>query len=143
MLDPSDRSGLIEIAAKGVTAPACKRAFVTGHVEVLGGFAPILPELPDGWVLSVTARHGTKFYVAVMPLDRPGKHLVGLMSEPDWSRWVGIDRQTAGYSIYTGDHPLLYEMNWRKAHDTGSQADAGGVRRAGNEGGRPRAPVLG
>jgi hypothetical protein len=61
-------------------------------------------------------------------MDRPGKYLVGLMSEPDWSCWVGAAIPGTGYSIYKGDHPLLYEQLWRSQHDPGNQDDTDRVR---------------
>lgn len=125
MLDPSDRSGLIEIAARLAPTPACRRAFVSGHVEVLGGFKVPHP----CWILRVTSRHGTEWLLLVSPDDLTHGYTVGLMSSSvPWDLWVGLRVSAPGYSIYRGDHPLLYEQLWRSQHDPGNQDDTDRVR---------------
>jgi hypothetical protein len=135
MLDPSDRSGLIEIAARLAPTPACRRAFVTGRVEVLGGFDTIPPGTLAGWILAVTTKRGALWHVAVIADVHRHTYWARLQADVPWQLWLGsemVDSDT--YSIYAGDHPCVYYWRRVKAlkyyHDLDRQDFAGRVRRA-------------
>lgn len=104
------RSDLIAVVARASEVPAIRRACVTGQVEVLGGFDTIPPGTLAGWILSVTAKHGTHWYVAVLADTYRHRYIVRTQPYAPWRLWIGeraMDDET-GYSIYSGDHPGHY-----------------------------------
>jgi hypothetical protein len=104
MLDPRDRTALIELVARQAPSPAVRRACLEGEVEVLGGF---LTKTSECWRLRIVAKHGTEYPVAVYPIFQD-KYLVLQSEGLAWKYWVGrTDR--GEYSIYDGDHPARYD----------------------------------
>ena len=104
-----DRLDLIDLVARTTSLPpAVKRATLTGTVEVMGGFEEISGS-ESGWVLSITAKHGTKFLVAVIPSEIYHNYRARLIDRIPWESWVGTPLAGATYSIYQGDHPAVYD----------------------------------
>ena len=103
-----DRTGLIDLVARKTNIPAVKRACLTGKVEVLGGFDPLDDE--PGWVVRITAKHGTKYLIAVVPRPPTQEYSVYTLDEVPWHTWVGTRISRERYSVYAGDHPASYDV---------------------------------
>jgi hypothetical protein len=104
-----DRADLIALVAKKTPSRVCQRACVTGRVEVLGGFAEIPPGDKAGWIVRLTAKHGSVFHVAVIPDDITHEYRVRLIEGIPWHLWMGTPLAGAAYSVYQGDHPATYD----------------------------------
>ena len=104
------RADLIALVAHRKTLPpAVARACMTGQVEVLGAFEEIPPSgVSSGWILTITAKHGTVFYVAVIP-EPNFYYQIYLLTEIPWHLWMGKPLAGARYSVYQGDHPAAYD----------------------------------
>lgn len=99
------RSELIEYARDRVPSRACKRAFTTGKVCVLGGFSSVPPGTTPGWILSVTSRHGKMWLIAVTSNEYTHDYRVWFIDKAPWECWDGkLFRDE--YNIYDGDEPL-------------------------------------
>ena len=107
---PLDRQDLINLVAHGAPAPACRRACLTGKVEVLGGFLEIPPSTSPGWIVQVTTKRGNVHLVAVFPDDVLHKYLVYGVGVVPWHLWVGPEDYRWGWNIYDGDHPRAYKI---------------------------------
>jgi hypothetical protein len=106
---PPCRSDLIALVAKKAPQPACRRACLTGKVELLGGFTA-LPHLDlPGWIFEITAKHGTVFHIAVVP-DHNNLLWVSPVDSVPWHLWAGRAIAGEGYSIYSGDRPAVYDV---------------------------------
>jgi hypothetical protein len=105
-----DRADLIEFVARKINIPACRRACLTGKVEVLGGFENIPPSLLSGWMLTITAKHGTVFHLAVLPDEHEHDYQIQVVNKILWQNWLGTPRAGAAYSLYQGDHPAAYDV---------------------------------
>lgn len=112
-----DRADLITLVAKEALAPACRRACTTGKVEVLGGFGAIPPSLLPGWILQITAKHGTVFLIAVVPDATRLRYRVRSVEEVPWHLWVGTPIRSETYTIYQGDWPAKYDAKRELARE--------------------------
>ena len=107
MLHLTGRNDLIAICHYNAPSRACKRAFVSGVVEVLGLFNPIRPGTDDiGWVVSVTSVNDSVWYVGLVP-DGAGFRVFRL-NEVSWDCWQGVSDDIPGLSLTSGDHPKTY-----------------------------------
>ena len=105
---PLDRQDLINLVAYGAPAPACRRACLTGTVEVLGGFSEVPPSTSPGWIVRVTTKRGNVHLVGISPDDIWHKYWVRAVDAVPWHLWEGSPCDPAVYSIYSGDHPETY-----------------------------------
>jgi hypothetical protein len=105
-----DRADLIALIERQAPSPACKRACLTGKVEVLGGFEEIPPSTCPGWIVRITTKRGSVFQVAVIPDDVKHTYRVRFIGEVPWHLWTGLAHfpGVKDYSIYVGDHPADY-----------------------------------
>ena len=105
-----DRADIIALVARSAASPACRRACLTGKVEVLGGFSELPPSDKPGWILQITAKHGTVFLIGVIPNDLQHRYQVWTLEEVPWHLWVGRPLAGAAYSVYQGDRPVSYDL---------------------------------
>jgi hypothetical protein len=118
MLDPRDRSALIQIVERQAPVPAVARACLSGEVEVLGGFDTIPPGTLAGWIVTFTAAHGTVFHVALIADIHKHEYRARLIETVPWQLWIGGQvAEEDEYSIYAGDHPEVYQERREKALD--------------------------
>ena len=106
-----DRSDLILLVARESDVPAIRRACVTGHVEVLGGFSEIPSGNYPGWLLRVTAKHGARYIVAVVPDAFLHRYRVYCIETVPWQVWVGEhDPRQFPHPLRDGDRPGQYHL---------------------------------
>lgn len=106
------RSELILYARGRELIGACRKAFITGAVEVLGGFAQIPPSPLPGWILRITSRYQT-WLVAVAVDENTHEYLVWHPPYVPWRYWSGqVGRKL---NIYDGDQPNQAAMKWWEA----------------------------
>ena len=115
------RSELIHYARKRVGSSACRRAFETGTVEVLGAFFPLPPltNHPGGWILRVRSVNEREWLIAVMALYE--LHDGCVFREIDnvpWHSWIGRINRGA-YHVNDGDNPC---HNAQMKGDTDAEA---------------------
>jgi hypothetical protein len=106
-----DRADLIALVARAAPVPAARRAYMTGRIEVLGGFSKFPPGTSPGWGLVVTTKHGQVYRLAVVV--RPKLvYAVHLLTTIPWAFWV------KNAPVWGGDYPELYnEVRARACYD--------------------------
>lgn len=100
------RTELVLFARDHCGSYACKRAFLTGNVTVLGGFQVIPPGTDPGWVLCVKSRHGRTWLLAITTDDIKHCYHIRQIQKIPWSQWGGDFHAPPGQSIYSGDMPM-------------------------------------
>lgn len=105
------RTDLILYAQTNCESNACKRAFTTGTVVVLGGFSTIPPSTNPGWVLLVTSKHCRTWIIGVEGDDARHCYHVRSLDRIPWEKWVGGSSLTfRGKPLYwlsAGDKPRV------------------------------------
>jgi hypothetical protein len=88
---------------------------------VLGGFRDLIGDRA-GWVLRLTAKHGSTFLAAVVPNDITHEYDIREGRKVPWWKWLGTDDAT-DYTLCNGDHPHQYAEEKRHAQATQSVSD--------------------
>lgn len=102
------RSELIAFAYDRVSR-GCQRALQCGQVEVLGGFAPLLPRAQPGWLIRVTSVNGTVWLIAVsVHPEQPWECDVWEADFILWANWIGDPKRQVS-TIYEGDNRIKYQ----------------------------------
>ena len=94
------RKDVIDLIALWTYYPAVKRAIAEGRrVEFFGGFTFV--EGRSGWIVRVTARHGTVYVLSLIPGNQPRQWHVHRHGDVPWHLWDG----PTGNPLYDGDNP--------------------------------------
>ena len=110
------RSELIAFAYDRVSR-GCQRALQSGQVEVLGGFAPLLPRAQPGWLIRVTSVNGTVWLIAVsVHPEQPWECEVWGADFILWANWVGDPKRQVS-TIYEGDNRIKCQALHEEALD--------------------------
>lgn len=113
------RTQLIELIGRATISAACRRACLTGKVEVLGGFSSTPPRDLPGWIVDIVTKHGRDYRVVVGVDEVNHQYRVDeVTDDPPWEHWVGR-YDPAGWAIMAGDNPLAYAERKKAAMGPG------------------------
>lgn len=113
------RTDLILFAQAHCESNACKRAFTTGKVVVLGGFSSIPPSTNPGWILFITSIHGRTWIIGVVTDDIKHCYHVRILYRIPWEKWVGSFAPKYGLRdwLRDGDNPSAAAYARRQARE--------------------------
>ena len=94
---------LIRFLEQNVTDRVLQNALHRGVVEFLGGFRPLLDDIP-GWVVRLTSYHGMIYNIGI--IEKTGKLYWFRLVDAPWQSWDG-DRTKK--KLYKGDNPETYQ----------------------------------
>lgn len=100
------RNDLIDWLENHAPRPAIARAMQEGQIENFGAFEKIPPSFNPGWIVRVTSKFNTTWYIAIQE-DFPHRGFITrILDKVPWKNWIG---EFAKNKLYQGDDPRIYK----------------------------------
>ena len=95
---------LLKFLEQNIKDRVLQNVLDSGVVEFLGGFRPLLKDIP-GWIVQLTSCHNTVYNIGIFEDINIGKLRWFRLTEIPWENWVGDKSENR---LYQGDKPEKY-----------------------------------